>query len=405
MIPTSTLRAPLALLSTLLLLAPVATSQRLAFSATLDGDQVVPPATTAARAIASVVVDLSTHTLHYDLTHIGLGATETAAAIHGFAAPGANAPALFQLPLGFKKTGSVSFAPAEGPQLLAQLAYIQIDTTTHPSGELRGQLLRDPSPRVLHATLDGQQEVPPNTTLARGTSHCSVDTVANTLTFTVGFEGIFSPQTAVHIHGPALPGAKAPPKFALPINAGNFLTGTWNYMESDEADILAGLMYWNVHSNAIPDGEIRGQIEPLTSNPVAYCTAKVTSLGCTPAMSWTGVASASAGSGLTLQTAPVPGQSLGIYFYGIQGPLGQPFQGGFLCLQPPTVRTSPQGSGGVFGVCDGMYAIDFNAHVASGIDPALVAGTIVNVQTWFRDAGDPVSGTGLSDALMLEIGM
>lgn len=384
----------------LLYAAPGAIAQKIGFGAVLDGAQMVPPVATAARATASIVVDLSADTLTYDLTHTGLGATELSASLHGYAAPGANGPALASLPSGFNKSGVWNYPPADEAQILASLAYLQISTSTFPGGEIRGQILRDASDVTMFATLDGAQEVPPNASPAKGTAFCKVDTVLNRLTFALTFDGITSPQTAAHIHGPANFGEINGVKFDLPVGAGNHLVGIWNYAESDEADILGELMYFNVHSNAIQTGEIRGQILTLATNPTSYCTAKTTSLGCTPVIASTGVPSATAGSGFVIGTAPVPGGNLGIFFYGKTGPAAMPFQGGTFCVQSPVLRTPISSSGGTAGLCNGAYSIDFNAFVAGGSDPALVAGTTVNLQAWFRDPPEPTSGTGLSDALM-----
>jgi hypothetical protein len=380
-----------------------AQAQKIAFGAVLDGAQMVPPVATAARATASVVVDLSADTLSYELTHTGLGATEISAGLFGYAAPGANGALLNALPAGFDKSGVWNYPPADEAQLLDSLVYIQIATTTFPGGELRGQLLRDGSIMTMAASLDGAQEVPPNATPAKGTAFCKVDTVINRFTFALTFDGITSPQTAAHIHGPADFGQTNGVKFDLPVGAGNHLVGIWDYAESDEADILGGLMYFNVHSNAIQTGEIRGQILPLATNPTGYCTAKTTSLGCTPSIASAGVPSASAGAGFVVTTSPVPGANLGIYFYGKSGPAALPFQGGFFCVQSPVLRTPVTASGGSAGTCNGAYAIDFNAYIAAGTDPALVAGTTVNLQAWFRDPPEPISGTGLSAALMFSL--
>ena len=134
-------------------------------------------------------------------------------------------------------------------------------------------------------------------------------------------------------------------------------------------------------------------------NVVTYCTAKVATGGCVPAIGSVGVPSASPGNVFLIQTANVPLGNLGIFFYGQNGQAAIPFQGGFVCPQPPTLRTPSTSSGFGAGTCDGVYTIDFNAYIASGADPALVSGAPVQIQTWFRDPPDPVSGTGLSDAL------
>lgn len=129
----------------------------------------------------------------------------------------------------------------------------------------------------------------------------------------------------------------------------------------------------------------------------AYCTAKTTSGGCTPTIAATGTPSWSSNSGYTLSTSQVEPQNLGIYFFSRSGPAGTPFQGGFLCLAAPVTRLPPTSSGGA-GACSGVYAVDFNAYLASS-NSAEPPGAEFWVQCWFRDPPEPISGTGLSDAL------
>jgi catechol 2,3-dioxygenase-like lactoylglutathione lyase family enzyme len=130
-----------------------------------------------------------------------------------------------------------------------------------------------------------------------------------------------------------------------------------------------------------------------------YCTAKTSSAGCVPSIATSGTPSASAGSGFTISTTSVLDNKFGLYFYGKSGPNNAPFQGGILCAAPPLVRTLVQNSGGT-PPCGGAFQIDFNAYVASGADPALVAGAQVWVQTWSRDPGfAPPNNTSLSDAV------
>jgi hypothetical protein len=63
------------------------------------------------------------------------------------------------------------------------------------------------------------------------------------------------------------------------------------------------------------------------------------------------------------------------------------------------VRTMLQNSGGT-PPCGGSFQMDFNAYIASGKDPGLVAGQQVWVQTWSRDPGfAPPNNTSLSDAV------
>jgi catechol 2,3-dioxygenase-like lactoylglutathione lyase family enzyme len=130
-----------------------------------------------------------------------------------------------------------------------------------------------------------------------------------------------------------------------------------------------------------------------------YCTAKTNSAGCVPAIAFSGSPSASAGSGFTISTSNVLDNEFGLYFYSKSGPNNAPFQGGTLCAAAPLVRTMLQNSGGT-APCGGAFQIDFNAYVAGGKDPALVAGQQVWAQTWSRDPGlAPPNNTSLSDAV------
>ncbi len=115
------------------------------------------------------------------------------------------------------------------------------------------------------ANLDGLQEVPPNPSPGTGTGTFIIDTDANTLTFHVEFSGLIAPETASHIHGYCGPGVPCGVVFPLPL--GSPKDGVWAYPEANEASILAGMTYVNVHSSSFPGGEIRGQIVDCTPTP------------------------------------------------------------------------------------------------------------------------------------------
>ncbi len=130
-----------------------------------------------------------------------------------------------------------------------------------------------------------------------------------------------------------------------------------------------------------------------------FCTAKVNSLGCTPAIGAWGTASISDPGPFEISARKVLSNRPGLLFYGL-GTAAFPFQGGWLCVQPPIARTWIQYSGGNPPPydCSGRYTLDFNAHIQSGVDPLLVAGVQLAAQYWSRDPGSP-STTGLTDAI------
>lgn len=69
--------------------------------------------------------------------------------------------------------------------------------------------------------------------------------------------------TAAHFHGPASLGANAGVQIGLPTaltgNAGK-LTGTVTLTPAQEADLLAGKWYFNIHSSIAAGGEMRAQL-------------------------------------------------------------------------------------------------------------------------------------------------
>jgi hypothetical protein len=144
-------------------------------------------------------------------------------------------------------------------------------------------------------------------------------------------------------------------------------------------------------------GSVNGfQLAPLPcdGSPLLYCTAKVNSLGCAPAIASTGTPSATAGSGFVVRGTNVINNKSGLLFYGSTGQTATPFQNGTLCVKSPIKRTPAVGSGGnpPPNDCSGVYAIDMNTFAVGGLGgaplPALtVPGTVVDCQWWGRDPG------------------
>jgi len=109
----------------------------------------------------------------------------------------------------------------------------------------------------------GAQEVPAVTTTASGNLSGSYDTVSKQLIYSIAWTGLSGDATVAHFHGPALAGELASPLQDITIVT-NGMAGAAADTITASADLhtalLAGKVYYNVHTAANPNGEIRGQV-------------------------------------------------------------------------------------------------------------------------------------------------
>ncbi|MCK6447310.1 MAG: S8 family serine peptidase [Planctomycetes bacterium] len=173
--------------------------------------------------------------------------------------------------------------------------------------------------------------------------------------------------------------------------------------------IQPGVYWYYFHIRAVDNAGNPGttvHLGPFASSgpPFVYCTAKVNSLGCTPAMSYTGQPSTTNPAPFLLKATNVLNKKNGLLFYSTSSGDPAPFQGGWLCMKGPIIRTSVQNSGGSASGsdCSGAFSYDFNALIQSGSDPNLQAGHKVRTQYWSRDPNDPFT-TSLTDAVVFYI--
>jgi hypothetical protein len=109
-------------------------------------------------------------------------------------------------------------------------------------------------------SLKGADEVPPNATKGKGTVSATLDTNTKAFSYAVTYTGLTGPATAAHFHGPAAPGANAPPIITI-TSVTSPIRGTTTLTDTQIADLKAGKWYFNVHTAAHPGGEIRGQLK------------------------------------------------------------------------------------------------------------------------------------------------
>ena len=136
----------------------------------------------------------------------------------------------------------------------------------------------------------------------------------------------------------------------------------------------------------------------------AYCASETNSLGCTPSIAGVGTPSATLASAFDIRATGLINNKSGLLFYSFR-PRQTPFQGGHMCVVAPTTRTPVQSSGGdapPVNNCSGVFSLDFNARIQSGVDTLLVAAEEVFAQYWSRDPADQ-STTNLTNALAFYI--
>ncbi|UUZ78282.1 CHRD domain-containing protein [Polaromonas sp. P1(28)-13] len=169
-------------------------------------------------------------------------------------------------PFGLTETAPASGIWVSAPDATltdAQLAtlkagglYFNAHSVAFPGGEVRGQIARN----VRFMSLSGAQEVPPNASLATGTGTLVIDPANRAASGSITLSGMTA--NAAHIHLAAA-GVNGP--IIVPLtNAGG--GNVWavpanTVLSADQLRAYKqGDLYYNAHSIAFPNGEIRGQI-------------------------------------------------------------------------------------------------------------------------------------------------
>ena len=109
-------------------------------------------------------------------------------------------------------------------------------------------------------TIDGDQAVPSADTPASGSGTATFLPSTNLLSWNLSYSGLIGTETAAHIHGAAPQCEAAGIQVTLPVGSPKIGSATLTTQQA--SDLLAGLLYVNVHSTAFPPGEVRGQIMP-----------------------------------------------------------------------------------------------------------------------------------------------
>jgi hypothetical protein len=109
------------------------------------------------------------------------------------------------------------------------------------------------------AVLNASTEIPANDSKCAGTVDVAYDAASKKFSWTINYSGLSGPATAAHFHGPAATDVNAPPVVPISGNLVSPIKGDATLTDAQAADLQAGRWYFNVHTAAHNDGELRGQ--------------------------------------------------------------------------------------------------------------------------------------------------
>ncbi|HEU5098495.1 MAG TPA: CHRD domain-containing protein [Roseiflexaceae bacterium] len=222
---------------------------------------------TPAKGIGAFVLSPSdplttTRKLTYSIAYTGTLGPETDAAIHR-GTPGAAGPSIITLPPGNPKQGTISLTEQNVADLLAGILYVNISTVPNATGEIRGQIL--PGGGCFSASISGASQVPESHNTGKGIGTFLLVppdplTTTRKLVYDIEFSGLLGPETSSGIHKGAV---KVSGPVVEPLPPGSPKQGVLDIEAQAATDLLSGLLYVNISSLVLMNGEIRGQILPF----------------------------------------------------------------------------------------------------------------------------------------------
>jgi predicted TIM-barrel enzyme len=226
--------------------------------ASLDNTQETSPADSAATGGGLLAVDTATGKIAGFA--VSEGVIGTAAHIHSAArgVAGDNIVTLVGGPEIWVVPDNTTLSSANVTGFQNDNLYYNIHSTAFPDGEIRGQIDMTPT-AIKFASLDNTQETPPTDSAAKGGGVLAVDTATGKIAgFSVSDNVI---GTAAHIHSAAR-GVAGDPIVTLTGGPSHwFVPDNTTLIPANVTGFRNGNLYYNIHSTAFPDGEIRGQID------------------------------------------------------------------------------------------------------------------------------------------------
>jgi Cu/Zn superoxide dismutase len=228
----------------------------------LLGSNEVPAVVTDAIGVATVTFNDTYTEATLNVTVSKLSSAFTGLHIHNGIA-GENGPVLFDFTSNFvagRCTATFTVSKEDVAAMIDGEYYLNVHTANHPNGELRGQLALESS-ETFTSILDGSEEIPAVNTPALGIASAIYTSNTNVLELNILATNLSGPITGFHLHRGAS-GTTGP----VVQNLESFVIGSTVMVKLDAGDYIPALrngdIYVNIHTEAYPNGEIRGQLTP-----------------------------------------------------------------------------------------------------------------------------------------------
>jgi hypothetical protein len=226
---------------------------------TMTGSNQVPSVTTNGYGFGWGMLDLNNRKLTYAVTYDSLSGPPTAAHFH-LGADGVNGSPIHTISFDANGVAAGEWTNINDTTLAHILhgrVYCNIHTSSHPNGEIRGQLLYN-GPFTFRIFATGTNEVPPVSENGKVVGFALL--TSNVLSVYGVYKGLSGPPTGMHIH---YGGTGQNGIIAIPLTSvGSLVTGA-GMMPNDSAYrlLLSGKLYFNIHTSSHSGGELRSQLE------------------------------------------------------------------------------------------------------------------------------------------------
>jgi len=203
----------------------------------------------SSKGTAWAVLSNDLSNIQYSVTYDGLSSAFTASHIHTNVTGNVVHPFVFGS--GNTTTGEwTGLTDVNIQDYIQNRLYVNIHSTLNPSGEIKGTLMQNDG--VFTTTLDGAQASTSSTARGTGVVFLQNDSVK----YLVTIAGLNGTYTAAHIHESPSGAVLKPTPFV-----DSTASGLWLPIPDNALGLLVtGNLYFNVHSNLFPGGEIKGNI-------------------------------------------------------------------------------------------------------------------------------------------------